>query len=767
MNRKRDDKQEHGNDEDRHDLKNYLDTVIQTSHDGIFVVDSEGRFEFGNEAFFRILGWPEKELLGHHFIKVIPSDLHEFILERWEEVQAGNGEPYEVDILQKDSTRRSLFVSHRHMTIAGQRKYCVITKDVTERKNAKMALESMGQRFRLALQSSNVGIWDWNLVTNEVYFSPEWKAQLGYAEHELSSTYEEWEGRLHPEDRKQTLRALRAYHKGQADQYAVEFRLQHKDGSYRWIFARGEMLLNDSGEPVRMTGCHLDITDRIQAEDALKQNHSLMRTVLEGISDPIFLKDRESRYILLNTATARGLGRSSVDEVVGTDDTAHLPVELALKLQDKDRQVMMSGESEDLLEAIDVAGSTRFYRTTKSTYHDDEGNVLGVIGIARDITDRKQAEDALREKSMRESLILQSLPMAFYVGQPFGDYGGTWVSDQINQICGFTAEQFCTDIDLWASRLHPDDRERTLATFDSLLENDAIEVEYRWQAADGKYLWFLDQAVLVRDENGNPKDMIGTWLDITERKQAEEELMRYHTLLEEMVQMRTSELTDAEATLRMVHRRLLNVSEAERRHLASELHDSVGQKLVAMALAIQQTVMVREDSTGHEAEVQALQNVGQQCTETIREIRTICYGLYPPMLELTGLAPALRQLGQSCEPAFSFHFQCDDSLEEARFDPEQEIALFRMAQEAVSNVLKHSEAMNISISLTKQANVLTMSICDDGVGFDTTSQLGQGLGLRSMTERARAVDGTIEITSQPDRTNVEVTLPVKPPRTPE
>jgi len=186
-----------------------------------------------------------------------------------------------------------------------------------------------------------------------------------------------------------------------------------------------------------------------------------------------------------------------------------------------------------------------------------------------------------------------------------------------------------------------------------------------------------------------------------------------------------------------------------------------------MALGIQQIIMGCGDPAGHETEIQALQNVGQQCTETIQEIRAICYGLYPPMLELTGLAGSLSQLGQSCEPAVSFHLQCDDSLAETRFDPEQEIALFRMAQEAVSNALKHAKATNISVSLGRQADVLTMAICDDGIGFDTTSQLGQGLGLRSMTERARAIDGTIEINSQPGRTSVEVTLPAKPPQTPD
>ncbi|MDP6635355.1 MAG: PAS domain S-box protein [Phycisphaerae bacterium] len=638
MGSERDNRQNRADTDARHDLKNYLDTIIQTSHDGIFVVDREGRFEFGNEAFFQILGWPADELIGHDFIKVIPPDFHEFILERWEEVQAGKGEPYEVDIVRKNGQRRSLLVSHRHMTIAGQRKYCVIAKDVTESK---------------------------------------------------------------------------------------------------------------------------------QAEEALKRNHNLMHAVMEGISDPIFLKDCEGRYILLNTATARGLGKSSVDEVIGTDDRAHLPADVASKLQDYDRRVMASGEPEDLRETIEIAGSERLYRTTKSPYHDEEGNVLGVIGIARDLTEHKQAQDKLREKSMRESLILRSLPMAFYIGQPFGDYGGTWVSEQIVDVCGFTADQFVEDIGLWAARLHPDDRERALGAFDELLEKGVIEVEYRWRAADGRYLWFLDQAVLVRDESGNPKEIIGTWLDITERKQIEDELERHRIHLEEMVEVRTSELTQAQEDLRSVHRRLLNAGEDERRHLAAELHDSVGQKLVAMSLGIQRTIVGCGDTSGHEAEIEALRNMGQQCTETIQEIRTICYGLYPPMLELTGLADSLRQLGRSCQPSVNFQLQCDDSLSEARFDPEQEIALFRMAQEAVSNALRHGKAKNIRISLKRQANVLTMTVCDDGVGFDTDSKLRQGLGLRSMTERARAVDGTIEITSQPGKTSIRASLPIERPESPD
>jgi PAS domain S-box-containing protein len=147
----------------------------------------------------------------------------------------------------------------------------------------------------------------------------------------------------------------------------------------------------------------------------------------------------------------------------------------------------------------------------------------------------RQLETAESEHKW-EALVLRSLPMAFYIARPFGDFGGTWVSEQIDRISGFTAQQFLADIQLWAARLHPDDRAGALEAFESLLHTGAIKVEYRWQAADGRYLWFLDRAVLVRDENGEPKEIVGTWLDITERKQAEAEQGRLLAQVQQQAQ---------------------------------------------------------------------------------------------------------------------------------------------------------------------------------------------------------------------------------------
>lgn len=123
--------------EDLRAVKNYLKTIIDTSTDGIFVVDKDGNFEFGNAAFFKIIGWPINELIGAPFLKVIASEYHDFILQRWEEVQKGEGKPYEVVIVTKNGNRRNLFVSHKDMEVSGQKKYCVVIKDVTDHVKAE------------------------------------------------------------------------------------------------------------------------------------------------------------------------------------------------------------------------------------------------------------------------------------------------------------------------------------------------------------------------------------------------------------------------------------------------------------------------------------------------------------------------------------------------------------------------------------------------------------------------------------------------------
>jgi PAS domain S-box-containing protein len=143
-------------------------------------------------------------------------------------------------------------------------------RDVSSRKRAEKALQSSEERFMLAVQGTDAGIWDWDLRNNQVYFSPRWKSILGYGPEELRDDFEEWTSRLHPEDRDEALLTVQDYLDGRTTEYELEHRLLHKDGSYRWILARGAAVRDRDGKPYRMVGSHIDITDRKSLEEQLR-----------------------------------------------------------------------------------------------------------------------------------------------------------------------------------------------------------------------------------------------------------------------------------------------------------------------------------------------------------------------------------------------------------------------------------------------------------------------------------------------------------------
>jgi PAS domain S-box-containing protein len=146
-----------------------------------------------------------------------------------------------------------------------------ISRDITGRKRAEEALRQSEERFALAVRGANDGLWDWDVGTNVVYFSPRWKSMLGYEDDEVPNRYEEWESRVHPDDLPRALALVQAHLRGETPHYELEHRLRHKDGSYRWILARGLALRRPDGTPYRMAGSHTDVTERKGIEEDLRQ----------------------------------------------------------------------------------------------------------------------------------------------------------------------------------------------------------------------------------------------------------------------------------------------------------------------------------------------------------------------------------------------------------------------------------------------------------------------------------------------------------------
>ncbi|MEZ6040387.1 MAG: PAS domain S-box protein [Planctomycetaceae bacterium] len=187
-------------------------------------------------------------------------------------------------------------------------------QDVTEWKRAEQTLRENETRLRLSIQSANIGSWEWDIQCNEVRFSPEWKQQLGYQDDELADDYMEWEGRLHPQDRERVLKALQDYFIHKEADYAIEFRLRHRDGSYRWIYTRGTARWDKNGQPVRMMGCHVDITERRRAEDTI---HQFVEVLAHTTGQEFFtvLVQNLSKICQVEYAFAASVDASSPDEI--------------------------------------------------------------------------------------------------------------------------------------------------------------------------------------------------------------------------------------------------------------------------------------------------------------------------------------------------------------------------------------------------------------------------------------------------------------------
>jgi two-component system, cell cycle sensor histidine kinase and response regulator CckA len=190
--------------------------------------------------------------------------------------------------------------------------------------------ERAQERLRMAVRAGHVGVWDWDLLTDVVYYSPEWKSQIGYEDHEIAPEVGEWESRLHPDDVEHAKDSLRTFLDGpQEDVLQTEFRLRHRDGSYRWILSLASLTRDDAGRPARLLGCHVDITPQKSAQQALRDSEGRLRATLEALMEGCLVMDRDWRYVFLNEAAilqarrprASFLGRTMMECYPGIEAT--------------------------------------------------------------------------------------------------------------------------------------------------------------------------------------------------------------------------------------------------------------------------------------------------------------------------------------------------------------------------------------------------------------------------------------------------------------
>jgi len=263
----------HGREEMRRGQERF-DQLAAQARTIAWEVDASGLFTYVSRVAEDVLGYRVAELVSKmHFYELHPEGDREAFIAATRTVFESK-EPFrdfENPLVTKDG--RIIWVStnglpmlDRDGTLLG---YRGSDTDITARKEADEMLWRVKEQFELAVDGSNDGIWDWDLRSNTFFLSAQWKAQLGWADHELPNTFETFESRIHPDDKARVMESVQDYQSGKISSYAVELRLRHKDGTYRWILTRGKAIRNAVGESVRMAGSHTDITERKQAEQQL------------------------------------------------------------------------------------------------------------------------------------------------------------------------------------------------------------------------------------------------------------------------------------------------------------------------------------------------------------------------------------------------------------------------------------------------------------------------------------------------------------------
>ena len=385
------------------------------------------------------------------------------------------------------------------------------------------------------------------------------------------------------------------------------------------------------------------------------------------------------------------------------------------------------------------------------------GPVVRIVGTHLDITERKRTEAALRESQER-------LTLAFA-----GAREGVWdwnietnavvYSPQWKQMLGYAEDEIEPHISAWERLVHPEDRPRADEANASVARGEpTYEAEFRLRHKDGHYVHVLSRGFPVRREPGGPVvRIVGTHFDLTERKQAEELLRRSHEELEVRVRERTAELAHANESLRAeigereradrarteLLARLVFAQEDERRRIAREMHDQFGEQLTALG----HQIVSLKDACGDRADlreaVDALDVVAHQLD---RDVDHLIWELRPTALDDLGLQAALASHVQNWSSRARIAAELHTSgLLDERLASETETTLYRIAQEALTNVAKHSRAEHVDVILERRADQVVLIIEDDGVGFDPgdAGTTRQGLGLSGMQERASLVGASI------------------------
>jgi PAS domain S-box-containing protein len=533
--------------------ENLYRTLAEASSQFVWLLDSQGQMEYANSHWRRYTGYQPEDINYSGWGKVIyQQDLPNVIAAWLEQGTLGLTHEVEYRALKSDGTHRWYLARSVPLKDAQGNviKWVGTAIDIHDIKQSQIALQESQDRLQRALEATNTFLWERNLNNDEITFvnttlDPTYRLVMPFAQA-LES--------VHADD----LEAVQAaYEFGIST--GIVFESEHRVNGYvtpdveapqyRWMMMRGQVKYDSSGKPVSVVGATLDIHERKtaelarhEAEDALRQSLVILNAINNATGTLIFVKDLQGKFIAANPVTLRVLGKSEQEVIGRTNFDVLANSNDAAVAVANDRIVIETGETHIFEETVFFSEEVRTYIATKSPYRDETGNIIGIISISTDITERKNMETALAESDKRFRFLAEALP--HLVWQADADGRPLYFNQQWQEYCGVSLNNIDQTIeDKWSSIIPSEDLEITKQRWlECKVKGDVYEAELRIKrSSDGEYRWHLARAVPVHDEAGNITAWIGTNTDIHDSKTYQAQLAesenRYRQLAENVPQL--------------------------------------------------------------------------------------------------------------------------------------------------------------------------------------------------------------------------------------
>lgn len=730
--------------------------AIEEMPDGVMLVDTSGKVVHVNKALERLLGYKADELIGMSALD-LPTYRGDRDREKAKEalrevLEKGTAEHIDIGAVTKSGEEIAInFAASVIRDAQGAPKTLVaVMRDITKRKRAEEALKQREENFRVLVDNS----MDISLITNADltvrYVSPSVERVLGYKPEEVI-------GRnalefLSPEDIQNITENFDIFAKTPGQPAAMEVHFLHKDGVRRVIDSVTNNLLNDPTVMGFVVNAR-DITERKQAEEALKEREEHFRALIENSLDGIAIVDSDL-MIRYESPSAEKIVGYKLEELIGRSllDFIHL---------DDRENVIKTFKRLARQPAQAVPASIRFLHKD-GTWHVMEGSannlldnpaVKGIVINYRDVTERQRAQESLKQREEHFRVMIDNSLDNVVILDKEGAL--LYESPSIERVLGYKREQFKGKTTF--EFVHPDDLARVSKAFAKVVKNpgSASKGEVRAPHVDGSWRTL---EVIVRNflDDALVGGILINFRDITERKIAEEERVQHATALARAEELQLSLL------------RILAAQESVRRDIAQQLHGSVQNRLIILLHRL--TELERKAPPGELAH--ELADLRQRLEDLLdNQVRPISHRLYPSILR-RGLIAALQSLADQFEVSLEIEREFDEELTRREKSTPQliqehaRLAAYRIAEEALTNVVKHTKASKVTIKLKLlPEGWLCLILKDNGQGFDLASGSG-GRGLMMMQDYAEVVGGGCIIQSAPgEGTEVSALLPFSEPGT--